>query len=283
MGNKEIQEQWDEIPYKGLLPAEVKSRMWMNIHRETLAKRRKRAYQWVAAACAILLLSVGGYESFFSRPAPVVAMVATKTFPQDIRLLRLPDGTRVWVNQNTEIEYPREFNGTVRSVTLKGEAFFEVAKDASKPFVIISGTIKTTVLGTSFNVKAYAGRAPEVCVRTGKVKVEGKENTVLLQRGDAVVYLAAGNRLQKQKAILLEPEWKKSLLDINGLTLQEVVNELKLHHNFVVTYTGEDMKLLKIRGTLDTRQGLHEMLQTIAFALELKISPTGNNTYIISK
>ncbi len=282
MGNKEIQEEWDKIPYIGILPEGVKSRMWMNIRKETIDRRRHR-YGWLTAACALLLLSVIGYQSFSTLHPEATEVIATNTFPDDVRLLRLPDGSRVWVNQNTHIEYPKQFAGDVRKVTLKGEAFFEVAKNPSKPFIITSGDITTTVLGTSFNVKAYSGNGAEVRVRTGKVRVEGKQNTVLLERGYAAVYVPVSNVVKKQKITRLEPEWKKILMDIDGLTLEQVISELNINHKLHVDYSNENLKSLKIKGTLDTRQGVKEMLQTLAFALNVTITVTGENTYAITK
>ena len=282
MGNREIQEEWDQTPYKGILPEGVKSRMWMNIRKETLNRQRLN-YGWITVACAVLLVSIIGYQFFFTTDTIAVPAVATNTFSNDVRLLRLPDGTRVWVNQNTHIEYPKEFEGDERKVTLKGEAFFEVAKDPSKPFIITSGNITTTVLGTSFNVKAYEGKSAEVSVRTGKVKVEGQQNTVLLERGYAALYAPDSKLVRRERITQLEPDWKKTLLDIDGLTLEQLMRELSIAHNLTVEYSSNDLKALKIKGTLDTRHGVHEMLQTIAFALDITIIAKSDTTYAISK
>ncbi|MDE7374724.1 MAG: FecR family protein, partial [Odoribacter sp.] len=69
--------------------------------------------------------------------------------------LTLSDGTRVWLNAETELKYPVTFTGEVREVTLEGEAYFEVAKNSARPFVVKSEKLEIKVLGTSFNVKAY--------------------------------------------------------------------------------------------------------------------------------
>ena len=151
-----INEDWDETPGKGILAEEIRLRMWKNIEKATI-RRKKRSYRWIAAACIAFLLSVAGYQSlYYTSFSSSKNIVSTKTFPQDIRLLRLPDGSRIWVNQNTEIEYPKQFASNERVISLKGEAFFEVARDTSRPFIITSGEIRTTVLGTSFNVKALS-------------------------------------------------------------------------------------------------------------------------------
>jgi transmembrane sensor len=283
MKSKRLKEEWNAIPNRGILPNEVQSRMWKNIRNVTIDKY-KTLYNWTAVACAVFILSLGGYYNFIQfNNRNKIEIASTKTFNKDIRLLNLPDGTRVWINENTEIEYPKHFSGKERTVTLKGEAFFEVKRDPSHPFVISSGPITTTVLGTSFNIKAYDNHQPEVNVRTGKVKVETKENTVFLVRGDKAVYGAETSMVRKQRTNVLEPEWKKVLIYVDDLTLQQVIDKLKTDHKFDVTYLDENLKNLKMQGTLDTRQGFYEMLQTIAFALEIKIRSTGNNTYLISQ
>jgi len=282
MRSKKLREEWNAIPNRGILPDDTKSRMWNNIRNVTIDKY-KSFYNWTAVACVIFIFSITGYQVFTQLNKPKTEITSTKTFSNDIRLLCLSDGTRVWLNENSEIEYPVKFLKRERTVTLKGEAFFEVKRDPSRPFIITSGSIKTTVLGTSFTIKAYNENMPEVNVRTGKVQVESVQNTVLLERGYKAVYETKTSLLQKQKSKILEPEWKKVLIYVDGLTLEEVLSKLKSDHQFEVNYLDNDLKNLTIQGTLDTRQGLYEMLQTIAFALEIKIRSTGNNTYLVSR
>ncbi|GIQ61002.1 hypothetical protein Flavo103_41380 [Flavobacterium collinsii] len=282
MKSRKLREEWNAIPNRGILPNETKSRMWDNIRIATI-DRYKSFYNWTAVACIVFIFSITSYQIFTQVNKNKIEVAVTKTFNDDIRLLCLSDGTRVWLNENSEIGYPIQFAKNERLVTLKGEAFFEVKRDPSRPFIITSGTIKTTVLGTSFNVKAYDDNKPEVNVRTGKVQVESLKNTVLLERGDQAVYGSDNLLLHKQKTKVLEPEWKKVLIYVDGLSLEEVLTKLKKDHQFEVNYLSEDLKNLTIKGTLDTRQGLYEMLQTIAFALEIKIRSTGNNTYLVSK
>lgn len=276
-----LQEEWNELPHQGIFSEEIKLRMWNNILNATV-NRRKNNYRIAMAACAALFISITGYQFYTSLNSARTPEIITQTFKEDIRLLRLSDGTRVWVNENTQIEYPKDFASNERIVKLKGEAFFEVARDTKRPFIISSGNIKTTVLGTSFDVKAY-GEIAEVNVRTGKVKVEGLQNTIFLERGYTAVFVPKDKTLKKQKSVILEPEWKKALLDVDGLTFEAVIERLKINHNFTLQYTSENLKLLQVKGTLDTRQGVPEILQTIAFALEITIKPIGNDTYVVSR
>jgi len=284
MGSRKLREEWNAIPNRGILPNEAKLRMWNTICEATIDKH-KSLYNWTAVACILFIFSITSYQIFtqINRDKDKVEITSTKTFNDDVRLLCLSDGTRVWLNENSEIEYPVKFLKHERTVNLKGEAFFEVKRDPSRPFIITSGAIKTTVLGTSFNVKAYNDDKPEVKVSSGKVKVESIQNKVILEKGYMAVYGAKTALLQKQKATVSEPEWKKVLIYVDGLTLEQALTKLKEDHKFEVTYLEDDLKNLTIQGTLDSRQGLYEMLQTIAFALEIKIRVTGNNTYLISR
>ena len=87
-------------------------------------------------------------------------------------LLVLSDGTRVWLNAETELEYPAQFVGKERKVKLTGEAYFEVMPDAERPFVVETGNMQTRVLGTSFNIKAYTNEgAIYTTLLSGKVEV----------------------------------------------------------------------------------------------------------------
>lgn len=87
-------------------------------------------------------------------------------------LIKLADGTTVWLNADSEIKYPVRFDGSTREVYLSGEAYFDVARDASKPFIVHTDRMKVEVLGTSFNVKSYPGdRAYEATLISGEVEV----------------------------------------------------------------------------------------------------------------
>src|SRR5690606_36229691 len=84
----------------------------------------------------------------------------------------LPDGTKVWLNADSKLYYPRAFSGNTRTVQMEGEAYFEVAKDEQKPFIVQTNRQKVEVLGTHFNVNAYSEEPiSAVSLLEGKVKV----------------------------------------------------------------------------------------------------------------
>jgi len=107
-------------------------------------------------------------------------------------IIYMSDGTKVVLNAESSMEFYEDFGNVTREVTLTGEAFFEVAKDANKPFVIKTGNVTTTVLGTSFNVNAYPEmNGVQVAVMTGKVAVENTSvvgNSISLKPTEMVTY-----------------------------------------------------------------------------------------------
>ncbi|SEJ14151.1 FecR family protein [Dyadobacter sp. SG02] len=144
---------------------------------EQEAQERPRYFKissWMAAAGILLATGLGYFlvnKEQNARNMPRVAM-ETRISAKDIVSVELPDGTQVWLNKNSKLEYPKAFEGDERQVYLQGEAFFEVVPNPEKPFIVKSDRISTRVLGTSFDVKAYNGdETASVSVATGKVEV----------------------------------------------------------------------------------------------------------------
>ncbi len=163
--------------------------------------REKRTEKWPAiyrvAAILIIgaLLSVAGiYLSIVTETEKTVfATIEMSNQVGQISAFTLPDGSNVWLSAASSIQYPEEFSDQNRTVILDGEAFFEVEQDAGRPFVVKSGPLTTTVLGTSFNVKAYKNDPGiEVTLATGSVEVavEGSDQKRILQPDQKVQYQA---------------------------------------------------------------------------------------------
>lgn len=125
-------------------------------------------------AAAVLLCSGIAFWLYHNNTTSETAQfVEYKTLDEEFKSYTLPDGSKVWMNQNSTLSYKKDFNP--RIVQLEGEAFFDVEKLEERSFEIISGSAKTTVLGTSFNVRAYPKENfIEVTVETGKVALSKK-------------------------------------------------------------------------------------------------------------
>nr|WP_240155188.1 FecR family protein [Chitinophaga sp. Cy-1792] len=118
----------------------------------------------------------------------------------DRKVLTLPDGSQIQLEKASSISYTQHFGSSNRELTLTGEAFFNVNTDGKHPFVINTAAIKTTVLGTSFNMSVREGEAPKVVVVSGKIQVKAKakgtateDNAVILTANKEVVFNLSTN------------------------------------------------------------------------------------------
>jgi ferric-dicitrate binding protein FerR (iron transport regulator) len=129
------------------------------------------------AAAIAALAWIGIYGYYRSETKGEVAM-QTISVPAGQRVnLLLPDGTEVWLNARTKLRYPVSFNGKERAMELDGEAYFDVAKDEKRPFIVHTGKGSVTALGTSFNIEAYtSGNEFVTTLMHGSVKIIPKEN-----------------------------------------------------------------------------------------------------------
>ncbi|WP_198674095.1 FecR family protein [Chitinophaga alhagiae] len=141
----------------------------------------RRALRWAAVVGGLLLLA-GGARYFFKPVSRQGELVKEHRLPAaHSRHITLPDGSLVILHADSRLDYPETFSGAIRDVTLSGEAYFDIRQDTARPFVIHSGNLRTTVLGTAFNIRAYEG-SPEITVSVtrGKVKVETEHEGKLL-------------------------------------------------------------------------------------------------------
>ncbi|SKD09767.1 FecR family protein [Chitinophaga ginsengisegetis] len=160
--------------------------------------------------------------------------------------VQLPDGTNVWLNAASSLRYPTDFNGTERLVQVSGEAFFEVAKDAARPFrVAVSKHHSIIVLGTRFNVKAYNDDAiAKTTLLDGAVKVTfsmGKVQEVQLQPGQQAQVSAADETMQLVKQVNLDQEmaWRSDAFSFEGQTLEEIMKQISRWYDIDVVFPGK--------------------------------------------
>ena len=203
-----------------------------------------------------------------AKPMPVAVYHNTG---QQVLRQRLPDGTVVWLNPGAELTLSTTFRQHVREVQFRGEAFFDVAKDAAYPFVIRSGRMTTQVLGTSFNVKALQhSNQYEVSVVTGRVSVSaaglgGKPKTVVLKPQQQATYQLATHALAMSNVAPKATEkqsWQPVSLTFEDATLAETARTLE--RAFAIQITLDNPDLADCRLTVDfTRQRLPEILEVI--------------------
>lgn len=168
----------------------------------------------------------------------------------------LADSTEVWLNAGSKLTYPARFGTGQRVVQVEGEAFFDVKpqklnKGGFAPFVVQSGGQSITVLGTSFNVKGYAGEtAPTTTLVTGRVQVAGANGAakVILQPGEEAVY-KHGSLTKRPANLYAATAWKAGRFNFEGMDLKEVMDELARWYDLKVVYEGNIPDLEFFGGT----------------------------------
>ena len=166
----------------------IKASVQITPNLQPVEKQQTKTTMWYRAAAAILITVVAGLVGYlysartasgieFILPDSQISKVTNDTALPTLHMLS--DGTVITLQPNGTVEFPNEFPSDKREIVLTGEAFFDVTKDSSRPFIINTGDVTVKVLGTSFNVRAYEGaKEISVAVKTGKVSVYTKADGV---------------------------------------------------------------------------------------------------------
>ncbi len=224
-------------------------------------------------AAAVILLLITAVYWIWKPSNEADAFVAINTGVGETKEVTLPDGSIVWMNELSRLEYRSDFKK--RQVSLDGEAFFDVRKVNGKTFTIRSGEALTTVLGTSFNVRAYPEEGGvEVTVKTGKVELkaaEATENRVLLSPGDAGVFEKRQKQVVKiEKSNNNSDAWKTRSMTFDDASVGEVIQALERYFEVAIEVNNE--AILKCQFSMDARQNpeLDDILKLMDFTMDLK-------------
>ena len=191
-----------------LWTSDDKQKLKDNIIREICADQsannnvRMISAPWVLRISASILFIVAlSYVGWRMMPSQ---QLAESTAAGQISKILLPDGSIVWLKNESSLSYPKKFEEGTRHVTLKGEALFEVAKDAAHPFIVTCSDLTTTVLGTSFNIKSD-DQDVEVVVLTGKVSITPTPGTGVTSKSVLIVpnKKAVYNKTKKDLATMI--------------------------------------------------------------------------------
>lgn len=197
----------------------------------------------------------------------------------------LEDGTQVWLNADSRLRFPIEFTGGERRVILEGEAYFAVAKNAKKPFIVETSGQNITVLGTEFNVYAYPqATAQYTTLVEGSVSLSSGDKSVVITPGQQAALYANSDQFVVQKVNTSDIlAWRNGMFVFEGNTFDEVFRKLSRWYNFDYTFMDEDLSRLTFSGSLrqtDNIQPIFEIIETMA---HIKINVKGSNVKITRK
>jgi ferric-dicitrate binding protein FerR (iron transport regulator) len=174
----------------------------------------------------------------------------------------LPDGTKVWLNNASTLKYPVDFSGDRRQVELSGEAYFEVAKSAGKPFRVVTPGAGIEVLGTSFNVSSYVDeQSQKTTLVEGKVRVTSAGDNLILTPGEQAE--ASNGKLSvNHPDVYRVTAWRRGFFNFSNADIQTVMRQIARWYDVTVVYEGEPSKE-KLEGSISRNQNLAETLAAL--------------------
>lgn len=220
---------------------------------------------WFIAASLIGILAVLGMLYFqLSRPYSSEADhdVVVNNPKGAMKEIYLPDGTHVWLNAGSTLQYPIRF-GNNRQVNLNGEAYFDVVSDAGKPFTVRSGKLVTKVLGTAFNIKAYSQEdRVAVSVERGKVVVSDSARALAtLASREQLSYSISSGKSALEKADLESIlAWRKGELRFNAMRLKDIVAVLERWYDVKIQFENRTLSDCVYSAAFENTVALDDLL-----------------------
>jgi ferric-dicitrate binding protein FerR (iron transport regulator) len=253
------------------------------------APREKKNYRSVINLAAVLLIGfalawISGVfnKDLVDNPVENLVMHHKRTVSGEKLQLSLSDGTRVWLNSNSEFSFPDKFGATERRVILKGEAFIEVEKDSLRPFRVVAQGLVTTALGTSFNIKEKGDVGIKISLVTGKVKVESVSTSedFILNPGEELYrdHISEMPNIRKFD-IQTVSSWKDGILLFEKSSLAEVVEILENWYGVKIEVENSTNASWEFSGEYH-KQSLANVLKSMAYVQNFEYELKGKNVTI---
>ncbi len=198
--------------------------------------------------------------------------------------LTLADGTKVWLNAQSKLRYPAWFDGDTRQVELSGEAYFTVSHDTTKPFYVNTNSIKLKVLGTEFNIKAYADEKDiAATLIKGKVNIQLKQGTknVSLKPGEQA-RTNANNLTVNKVDPYYYTAWKDGVFIFKEEKIQAIFQRLSRWYDFDVFFYNETIKNYSFTGTIKRTEEIMDVLMLLERTNHIKFKIEGK-TILVSE
>lgn len=219
-------------------------------------------------------LSYGGQDS-------VAAVVYnTLSTPRGAEYcVELADGTRVWLNAGSELRYPTAFRGATREVYLSGEAFFDVAEQRDRPFIVHASAFDVRVTGTEFNVRDYPRETASATLAEGRVEVMQGGRSAALVPGEEAIPTAGG--MQVRKVNLDEAlAWRRNAFSFKERPLEELLNEIGRWYDLEVFYLNPSLKGLHFTAWFRRTESIGRVMEVLEKTQKVKFELKGKTLIV---
>ncbi|MDR6786506.1 transmembrane sensor [Pedobacter africanus] len=193
----------------------------------------------------------------------------------------LPDGTKVWLNAESSLQFPARFNDKTREVKLSGEAYFEVAHNRTKPFKVSSKGQEVLVLGTHFNINGYdAGGVTKTTLLEGAVKITGNKDNQVLRPGQQGILEATGKINVAPANIADAIAWKNGYFIFDEETLESVMYKVARWYDLEVEYEDAEIKKQVFGGSISRYENVSKVFYMLEKAGNVKFRLEGRKVIV---
>lgn len=261
----------------------LEKQMNIGVYRMNTAPRRLHKRVWLAAAsvallvCGLTLLR----KAKRAEPSPL-AYKEIRNTTGNLQITRLPDGSFVWLSPRSVLRMGSDFNTRDRHIQLSGEAYFEIEKDPSRPFMVSAGPLQTTVLGTHFDIESYPGESTTtVSLSEGSVAVK--------KAGDTTIRLSPGMRLSYKNGFatgrLLPGEenmWKNGSMVLNDVSMPDALHRIGARFGKTIRLSGAGLDKRRITANY-VDPALDVILRNLAYVQGFTYRQRGDTVFIQSR
>ncbi len=257
---------------------------WQNVAGHLQKEKSRIIYRkrsWAGLAAVLLL----GVLTYVSRDLWMTNPMQTVVAENGIRPteVKLSDGSTVWLNQNSQLIFPKKFKGKERKVILEGEAYFDVQRNEEKAFKISANRTEIEVLGTSFDVMAYPDSiGVRVQVASGRVGFYSATDSIYLVKDEEGFFDKTQNTLSKtEQRLKNKTSWKTKILVFEDASIKEVITLLEQIYQVSIRMENENIGRCRFNSTFD-KEDLNTILETIGTLFGLEVDQKTNNEYILN-
>ncbi|KGI60066.1 sigma factor regulatory protein, FecR/PupR family [Prevotella sp. DNF00663] len=257
----------------------VEASLFDEIHRLENRRAKVRRLVWTRYAAALTIVVVGGAVALWSMLKN--PQMTTVTANGRVLAVTLPDSTKVWLNKNGTISYPRNFDGDERRVELTGEALFEVTKNPTKPFIVNSKGVETRVLGTVFDFKTEAGNGQEeVTLLEGRLEVsglDGEGKVIIKPNQKAIINKNLHTMEVKNVYAQLEAVWHDGMIPFENMSIADIALVLSRFYGVDITLADNMDRRQTYSGYIRRNETIDSVLNALTYTIPFRYHTSGKH------
>lgn len=244
----------------------------------------------IGAAAMLLALFVFNRSKDFTPERKMIARVEKSSAGSEVKTistgadetmtLNLSDGTSITLNAKSRLDYPSRFSGDTRSVHLQGEALFKVSKDKAHPFLVYTDKMTTRVLGTTFDIKAYAGQKATVVLMEGSVEVTAGNLTKRIKPGERAGIGSEGNIMVEKVKTEELTAWSDNQFYYDDQRLEDIMDDLGRWYNLTVVYKADSLKDLRLNFATPRNGSVNEAIGLLNSMCRFKVIRQNNKLVV---